>query len=303
MLNIKVGPRGGNVRPLARGAKQRVDELLDIAAQTGVPAAQRSPDLIEKMKVPQIGVAPRTADFTVRKLTRVERMARAGVLEPHEVDACQWFADIAALAWDTTGCTANYEGGSGGGSAHAPDRLMAKNEAVAYARDDYREARSLMPGPWADLFEGVVCRNEALGPAAATAFPSLQRSAAGDRARTVLKFCANKLHERFGRSMGWRDAPVVKRAAPVAGPVSAPPRAATREMMPEITAAIELRVIAGVPAGTLWMAQAMYEALVRELGKGLHEINGVPISIRNTWSWGWVLLNGDEPSRDANPLI
>lgn len=294
MINIKVKPRGGNVRPLARSSKQRMEQLLDIARQTGLPAAQRDPELIDRLKVPQIGDAPRTADFTVRKLTRVERMARAGVLEPHEVDACQWFADIAALAWDTTGCTANYEGGGSGGYAHAPDRLMAKNEAVAHARDDYREARTLMPGPWADLFEGIVCRNEALGPAAATAFPTLGRSAAGDRTRTVLKFCANKLHERFGRSMGWRDAPVIKTAAPIAGPTPAPPRAAPRELMPEITAAIQLRAIAGAPAGALWMAQAMYEALVRELGElgeGLHEINGVAIGIRESWSWGWVLVD------------
>lgn len=297
MIDITVKPRGGNVRPLARSSRQRLEQLVDIARQTGVPAAQRDPELIERLKVPQIGAAPRTADFTVRKLTRVERMARAGVLEPHEVDACQWFADIAALAWDTTGCTANYEGGSGGGGAHAPDHLMAKNEAVAHARNDYRAARALMPGPWADLFEGVVCRNEALGPAAATAFPTLQRSAAGDRARTVLKFCANKLHERFGRSMGWRDAPVVKTAAPVAGPTAVAPPAAPRELMPEIQAAIQLRAIAGAPAGELWMAQAIHDALVRELGtlgRGLCEVGGVPVRIREGWSWGWVLV--DEPA-------
>lgn len=287
---VKIKPRGGNVRPLARGAKRHVAELLDIAAQTGIPAAQRGPDIIDRLKVPQIGTAPRTADFTVRKLTRVERMARAGVLEPHEVDACAWFADIAALAWDTTGCTANYEGGSGGGGAHAPDRLMAKNEAIGRARDDYREARTLMPGPWADLFEGIVCRNEALGPAAAVAFPQLQRSQAGDRARTVLKFCANKLHERFGRSMGWRSAPAVKTAAPVAGPVPAPP--AERELMPEIMAAIELREIAGAPAGELWMARPFHAALIRELGlgKGLSTVADIPIRLRDGWAWGWVLV-------------
>lgn len=297
MINITVKPRGGNVRPLARSARQRMDQLIDIARQTGVPAAQRDPELIDRLKVPQIGDAPRTADFTVRKLTRVERMARAGVLEPHEVDACQWFADIAALAWDTTGCTANYEGGGSGGSAHAPDRLMAKNEAVAYARDDYREARTLMPGPWADLFEGIVCRNEALGPAAATAFPQLQRSAAGERARTVLKFCASKLHERFGRSMGWRDAPVVKTAAPIAGPTPTPVPAARRDLLPEIEAAIELRAIAGAPAGELWLAAALRDALAKEIGcdaRSLVDVNGVPARVRDGWSWGWVLVEAAE---------
>lgn len=293
LIDIPIKPRGGgNVRRVAVTKKQQVEELLAIAAQTGVPAAQRDPDMMATLRVPQIGSAPRTTDKTIRRLTRVERLLRAGVLERHEADACEWYAEVTALAWDTTGTTANYEGGgSGGGSAHAPDRLMAKRQDIAWARDDYREARALLGGTMATAFEAVVCRNEGLGPTAAAAFPDLARSQAGERMRTMLKFCANVLHDRFGGLMGWSDAPVLP-ASPSpakAGPAKAEPVAMA--ILPDIVAAIEAR---SAVTSEIWVAAAVYDQLRQELGvlaTDVIYIDGAPLVVREHWRWGWVLVD------------
>lgn len=300
MLEGLVRRRGGsNIRDVPTTAKKRVTQLLDIAAQTGVPAAQRDPDMLATLKVPQIGTAPRTADKTVRRLTRVERLLAAKVIEPHQAQACEWYAGIAALAWDTTGTTANYEGGGGGTCyAHAPDRLMAKHRDVADARDFYREARKMLGSKMADTFEAIVCRNEALGPTAAAAFPDLQRSRAGERLRLTLSFCANKLHERFGCLMGWMDEPVVRpvRApAPMNTPDPARRTSATAAALitAEIDAAIVRHREAGGAADQLWVAPDVEAALRRETcvrGK----FRDLWLVVRDGWRWGYVLVDSAE---------
>lgn len=288
--NIKVKPRGGNVRGIARTAKKQVEELLDIAATTGVPAAQRDPDMIASLKVPQIGDGPRVADRTVRRRSRVECLARAGVLEPHEAQACEWYAERVALAWDTTGCTANYEGGGSGGGADAPDRAMAKNQEISWARDDCREIRAMLGGAMTDAFEAIVCRNEAMGPTAAGAFPQLGRSAAEERLRTTVKFCANKVHERYSGLMRWLDAPEVK-AAPVGKPVTPPAKpAAPVSIVDEIAAAIEMRS-EGV---ALWVSSEVLALLKTATGchesQSLGEFAGLEVVERPSWRWGYVIV-------------
>ncbi len=289
--NIKVKPRGGNVRGIARTAKKQLEELLDIAATTGVPAAQRDPDMIASLKVPQIGDGPRVADRTVRRRSRVECLARAGVLEPHEAQACEWYAERVALAWDTTGCTANYEGGGSGGGANAPDRAMAKNQEIAWARDDCREIRAMLGGAMTDAFEAIVCRNEAMGATAAGAFPQLGRSAAEERLRTTVRFCANKVHERFGQLMRWLDAPAEKPLA-ITKPATPPAKpAAPVSIVEEIAAAIALKADDAV---ALWVSSEVLALLERATmcssAQTLETFGGLPVVERPAWRWGYVIV-------------
>jgi len=287
---IKVKPRGGNVRGVPRSDKKRVEELLAIAAVTGIPAAQRDPDMIASLKVPQIGDAPRVADRTVRRRSRVECLARAGVLEPHEAQACEWYAERVALAWDTTGCTANYEGGGSGGGADAPDRAMAKNQEISWARDDCREIRAMLGGTMADAFEAIVCRNEAMGPTAAGAFPQLGRSAAEERLRTTVKFCANKVHERFASLMRWLEAPAaaVTPAAKAPAPVPAP-KPAPAPIVDEIAAAIATQP----DATALWVSSEVLALLMAAAAPGVQSVEvfgGLPVTERPAWRWGYVIV-------------
>lgn len=289
----------------AKAERRRRDDLVRLCPEA-MPTAQRSADLIAAVEAPKIGDGPRTATNTVRKLTRVERMLSAGVLDPHEADACEWFAGIAALAWDTTGCTANLSGNGGGGSrAHAPDTLAAKQQDVQDARDDYRDAVSFMTPSWRALFEASVCRNETLGPAAAVAFPELGERQASHRASRVLKLYANKLHERFASRMGWRDAPAAAavRDRPVkARPVVAEPAAV--RVSDDIAAAINRRSADG-GAQAIWMAAAAAQAICDENGidlvdgEALASFEGLPVVVRDHWRWGWVLVDAEPTSLAA----
>jgi hypothetical protein len=169
-------------------------EIRQVAAAVGVPDAQRDPDRLTLERVPQIGSAPRTLDKTVRRLSRVEALRRSGVIELHEAQACEWFAENRALAWDTVRVTGNYDGPSGGGAASAPDYLAARNIEIAHARDDYRYAIGFIPAHFLPLFEAVVCENVTIAAVAETAFTSLKRSQAEEKTRLALKLCANLLH-------------------------------------------------------------------------------------------------------------
>jgi len=290
---IKVEARGGRIA-FAGTPKRQMQQLLEIAATTGLPAAQRDPDMIASLKVPQIGDAPRVADRTVRRRSRVECLARAGVLEPHEAQACEWYAERVALAWDTTGCTANYEGGGSGGSADAPDRAMAKNQEISWARDDCREIRAMLGGAMTDAFEAIVCRNEAMGPTAAGAFPQLGRSAAEDRLRVTVKFCANKVHERFASLMRWLDAPAVA-VKPVAKAPTTPPPAkpAPVSIVDEIAAAVAMRT----DAAALWVSSEVLALLKAAVAPGvmaLETFGGLPVVERPNWRWGYVIVDAAE---------
>lgn len=57
---------------------------------------------------------------TVRRLTRIERMARAGMIEKHHVAACEWYASAHALGYDTIGVTAQYGEGTDARRGAAP---------------------------------------------------------------------------------------------------------------------------------------------------------------------------------------
>jgi hypothetical protein len=172
-----------------------------VAARTGLPDAQRDPDRLTVVKVPQMANEPRTADRTVRKLTRVEMLRRSGVLEQHEADACEFFADVACLAWDTVRTTANWSPTGGGGGASAPDHLAAKTIEIAEARDDYRFAVRFIPTQYLPLFEAVICRNDTVGNVAGIAYPALGRSQREQKARTIVKLCANLLHQGVGHRL------------------------------------------------------------------------------------------------------
>jgi hypothetical protein len=276
-----------------RAAAARMSELDRVSAATGLPAAQRGADAVTLQKVVQIGDEPRVADKTVRKLTRVERLRRAGVLEHHEAAACEWYADQHALAWDTQLATASYEGGgSGGGGRHAPDRLMARTIAVQRARDDILDAVRGIPATWLAIFENVVCRNEAIGPVATDAFADLARTAAEGRTRTVIKMIACKIGERVpGLPMTPEEASA--RTALVKTDLVGPAQSAPTSTLVElIDAQIALRDAIFHPVDALWMGEAVHDALALELGSRdgtVERYRNVEVIVKEGWGWAWLI--------------
>jgi hypothetical protein len=175
----------------------------------GLPETQRNPDQVDLAPVPQIGSGPRTHAVTVRRLTVVERLRRAGVIEAHEAAACEWFATAAAVGFDTVRVTSNYDGGGGGGSAAAPDYLMAKTAGIAIARENYRFAVRFIPPTWLPMFEAVVCNNERLSSWGEQLFAGLSGSRQNAKARAALQLCANRLHAGIAHLL-----PIVEEATP-----------------------------------------------------------------------------------------
>jgi hypothetical protein len=90
---------------------------------------------------------------TVRKLTRVEKLRKAGIITVEQFDACEWYAAAYELGFSTVGCTANYEPTVCGISSND---LLARYKAQSEARKDYYYARQAIPDNLLWLFEAVV---------------------------------------------------------------------------------------------------------------------------------------------------
>jgi hypothetical protein len=91
---------------------------------------------------------------TVRKLTRVELLTRAGIITSDQASACEWYAEAHELGYGTVGCTANY-GGAGGGGFGSSD-LLARYRAQQEARENFSYARLAIPAHLVGLFDRVV---------------------------------------------------------------------------------------------------------------------------------------------------
>lgn len=133
--------------------------------------------------------------------------------------------------------------------------------------------------------------------------PKLARSRAGERLRTVVRFCAGKLGEVYGNRMGWRDAPPAARSTkapavkpvPIAASSAAQPLDPTPTLVDAIGEAIER---AGPGFDQLWMAQAVYDELLALLSVDrIDEIDGLVVAVRENWRWGYVVVAGS-PTHD-----
>lgn len=91
---------------------------------------------------------------TVRRLTRVELLNRAGIIDSDQQAACEWYLDAYEVGYQTIGCTANYLGAGGGGFGSSD--LLARYKAQAEARENYLYARIAIPYHMRKLFDRIV---------------------------------------------------------------------------------------------------------------------------------------------------
>jgi hypothetical protein len=141
--------------------KQRVPKLEKLALSITTPEQARH-GLLEVDVANHSDADVKDADSlkrlrTVRKLTRVELLTRAGVITSDQALACEWYLSNYELGYQTVGCTANYLGAGGGGFG-ASD-LLSRYKAQAEARENYSYAKQAIPGHLLGLFDRVV-----LGP-------------------------------------------------------------------------------------------------------------------------------------------
>jgi hypothetical protein len=123
---------------------------------------------------------------TIRKLTRVEMLARSGLLNAEQAMVCSWYQERHELGFQTVGGTANYAG-AGGGTAGSCD-LLARYKDQAEARADYQYARQAIPQHLLSVFEDVVIGNARMPQG-------------NDRLRFNLAVL--RLYEQVGHMFGW----------------------------------------------------------------------------------------------------
>lgn len=141
----------------------KVDPATRIAREIDMPASQVEHGnlaVVAKGQYNSDGTRDsiRGGSQTVRRLTRIERLVKLGIIDKDQAIACQWYADCHELGFVAQlGVTANY-GATGGGGGQAPDHF-AKNEAQRQARLNFAFARDGVPPELRDLFDMVVLGN------------------------------------------------------------------------------------------------------------------------------------------------
>lgn len=162
MGRSKHKPTKLKVDPIALRAEQcgLSKQTIVLADKIGLPDAQIRQgniairDIANRTDADQRKMVRSGETKTVRRLTRVELMVKAGVIGADQAGACEWYVTAHELGFGTVGCTANY-GGAGGGGFGA-GHLLARYKAQAEARENYYYARQAIPGHLISLFEGVV---------------------------------------------------------------------------------------------------------------------------------------------------
>jgi hypothetical protein len=170
--------------------KQRVPKLEKLALSITTPEQARHG--LREVDVANFSDADvKDADSlkrlkTVRKLTRIELLARSGLLTQEQALVCGWYAERHEAGFQTIGCTANYAG-AGGGSIGSSD-LLARYKDQAEARADYQYARQAIPQHLLSVFEDVVIGNARMPQG-------------NDRLRFNLAVL--RLYEQVGHMFGW----------------------------------------------------------------------------------------------------
>ena len=144
-----------------RARKPRIDPVAKLALAITTPEQARhglaEVDVANHSDADQRHSVRAKETRTIRKLTRMEQLARAGLLTQEQALVCSWYQERHELGFQTVGCTANYAG-AGGGSINSSD-LLARYKDQAEARADYHYARQAIPQHLLALFEEVVLGN------------------------------------------------------------------------------------------------------------------------------------------------
>lgn len=148
-----------NRKQSRRIRKSREGPVVKLAKAIGLPPEQHANlvirDVANYSEADQRASVRSGETKTVRKLTRVELLTKAGVITPDQALACEWYGARHELAFNFgQGTCANYSGagGSGGLGWDHGSRSIAQAEA----RADLEYARQVIPDWLLADFERVV---------------------------------------------------------------------------------------------------------------------------------------------------
>lgn len=191
-------------------ARAAEDPALALARLVGVPAAQRVRGDLAIVPVANRSAADQRHAIrsgetrTVRKLTRIEKLQKAGTIAPHEAAACLWYAQAHELGYATLGITGSYDQAARTkGSGARPACHLPRYKAQTEARADYAFARAAIPPFLLPLFEKVVLAGETMSAAGGELWRDLAKAQRSSKLSAAFRLAANKLHERIAHLLPW----------------------------------------------------------------------------------------------------
>jgi hypothetical protein len=139
--------------------KKRVDPVVKLA-RTILPEEQSSKgdlairDVANHSEADQRATVRSKERETVRRLTRVELLHKARIIDADQMAACEFYLNAYELGYQTIGCTANYMGAGGGGFGSSD--LLARYKAQSEARENFQYAKHAIPGHLRNTFDRIV---------------------------------------------------------------------------------------------------------------------------------------------------
>lgn len=163
-----------------RTKKARIDPVVKLAGEIGIPLSQVANDRFEQCDVVNhteadhramvraLGARMLNPDArrTLRRKPKIDQLRDRGVINAREAAACEWYARMHAARYDTLGITANYEGVGGRSSTGFCHGPKTRAQIEAFVHFEYARAginRFILP-----MFERVVLHGRPLGKLAIT---------------------------------------------------------------------------------------------------------------------------------------
>lgn len=125
-----------------------------------LPEEQLARDQFDPYETEKVEGTVREPIITVRRVDRVTKLFRAGVLDIEEFACCVWYRD----QWERSGLdpliASNFDPKFGSGAREFSH--LARTSREAEARDEYRWARDFIPADVIGLFDQVVLHDSSV---------------------------------------------------------------------------------------------------------------------------------------------
>ncbi len=190
-----------------RSSKTKRSPEASIAKQTqalahsiGVPAEQRTDLVIVDVKnVTEADgrhLARSKQAFTVRRLSRLERLYATKTIDLRQLRVCEWYADTFEKALGARRIVADYGATISGCNGNFD--FLASTPEEERARDDFKYARMAVPPMFQTLFEGVVLDGMNLTQAGNGLFMDTGKASRSMKLAAAFRMTADLLYGQIG---------------------------------------------------------------------------------------------------------
>ncbi len=157
---------------MAKQRRKTDDQIALEMARSVLPAAQAKRrefvlvDVQNHSEADQRHMTRSGQKKTIRRLTRIDKLYKRGVIDQREAAACEWYFRAHSARYDTLGTTANY--GESSGAANTNFDHLPKTKIQWEALTHYDMARAAIPAMVRPMFDRIVIEGRPLGKLAIT---------------------------------------------------------------------------------------------------------------------------------------